>query len=244
MGEGLAAGEAHVWLLRPERVGPELERRYLELLDDEERRRHERFRPVEPRRTFLLGRALVRTRLARYSGVAPAAWSFSSGAHGRPEVSGPRGATAPPFNLAHTHGLLACLVAGVPECGVDVERLDRAGALDAIAARHFAPAEAAALAALAEGERRRRFFALWTLKEAYLKARGAGLSLGLDRVLLDPTRRPVGLAFAAGLDDDPASWQLELLAPGPHHLLAVALRRGHGPDLSLVVRECVPLAED
>jgi len=102
----------------------------------------------------------------------------------------------------------------------------------AIAARFFAPAETAQISALDGEARRDRFFDLWTLKEALVKALGLGMAATL-----------YSLAFTVGADGgihvdapdlDSDAWQFALFAPGPRHRLAVAVGRplSHPDQLS------------
>jgi 4'-phosphopantetheinyl transferase len=110
-----------------------------------------------------------------------------------------------------------------------------------IAADFFAPREVLALLKAPSAEQCERFFDYWTLKEAYIKARGMGLAIPLDQFwfTLDASA-PVRIAFAPELDDDPASWQFARLRPSARHRVAVAVRRGLGADLALTVRAVVP----
>ena len=240
------ADEAHLWLVRlRESIPPAVELGWRELLSPEEAAAERRFRVQGARREHLAARALVRTTLSRYADVAPRRWRFANGPQGRPEVAGP--ADAPPlrFNLSHTRGLVACLVTLELDAGVDVERpARRLGDPLALARHGFAPAERRALERLGETARRELFFRLWTLKEAYVKARGSGfLALPASRVACEIAPDGViRLSLEPELDDPPEAWQMALLAATPEHRLAVAIRRGRRPDLSLVVREVVPPA--
>jgi 4'-phosphopantetheinyl transferase len=244
----LPADEIHLWYLRPDLhpPPPSLLAAYEALLAPEERVRRDRYRFEHSRREYLLTRALVRATLSRYAPVAPAAWTFRQNEYGRPEVdpqtSGHRHLR---FNLSNTRGLIACVVARDREVGVDVEDTERSGETVGIADSFFSRSEVAALRALPEGRRRARFFDYWTLKEAYIKARGMGLSLPLDQFsfLLDDGP-PIRIAFDPRLDDDAATWQFAQVDLSPEHRTAVAVRRGSGPDLRLVVRETVPLADE
>ena len=235
--EPLPVGQAHLWVLRP----GEVDLAHLlavadRLITPEELSRRDRFRLEEPRTAFLLGRAMLRTRLAPCAGVPPRQVPLRIGPHGRPELDGASGSPPVRFSLTHTRGLIACVLARATDVGVDAEDLGRGLDLDAIARRYFAPAELDQLQALEGDDRRRRFFALWTLKESYLKARGEGLSLGLSRFAfrLDPIR----LELEPGLDDEPAAWQFALLEPSPRHLLALSVRRERQANLELVMKEC------
>ena len=66
------------------------------------------------------------------------------------------------------------------EVGIDVERFDRRCDMEAIARRYFSALEIQELMSLGMGDRPARFLEYWTLKEAYVKARGLGLSIPLD----------------------------------------------------------------
>jgi 4'-phosphopantetheinyl transferase len=146
------------------------------------------------------------------------------------------------FNVSHSDGLIACLVGLDREIGIDVENRGRARRALEIAERFFSATEAAALRRVAENERHTRFLEYWTLKEAYLKARGTGLRLPLESFSLHVEEgAPIRISFDPRLDDDPASWQFALFHPTPRHLLAVALRRRAEPDLAIELEPCVPL---
>jgi len=224
----------------------ELERHRASLAPEE----HERLGRMQiegARRDFVIGRALARHALSRHAAVAPADWRFVTGPHGRPEPEArvaPAGARRLRFSLSHAGGLVACAVAEEIDVGLDVERVDEQGAGEALARRFFAPAEVRALGALPEAARARRFFQYWTLKEAYLKARGLGLSIALDGFwFVLEARAPIAIRFAAPLDDDPTRWQFDQRDLAPGHLLAVAAAVGDGAaPLAVSVERCVPEA--
>jgi 4'-phosphopantetheinyl transferase len=185
----------------------------------------------------------VRTTLSRYADVDPRRWRFRTGPQGKPEIAGPAGAPPLRFNLSHTRGLVACVVTLGLDAGVDVERTARHLRDPLALARHgFAPAERAALTRLAGRARRELFFDIWTLKEAYVKARGAGF-LALPARKLAYEISPggsIGLTIEPELEDRSDAWQVALLAPTADHRLAVAIRRGSRPDLLLVTHEIEP----
>ncbi len=223
---------------------PALLASYAELMTPEERARNARYLFERSRREHLVGRALVRTTLSRYADVAPGAWRFREGERGRPEIEGPAGAPPLRFNLSHTTGLVAVAVAFDRDVGVDVEDAARQRTTAEIADRFFSPREVADLRALPAADQRDRFFTYWTLKEAYIKAVGLGLAIPLDHFtfLLEPPG-PLAIAFAPERDDDPSAWQFERWRPSARHHLAMAVRRGAGPDLRVIVRDVVPFAD-
>jgi 4'-phosphopantetheinyl transferase len=238
----LAADEVHLWWVLPDEItDPRLLAAYEALLSPEERARKARYHFEHSRREYLLTRALVRATLARYVDVAPAALTFSQNEHGRPEMARPELGWLR-FNLSNTKGLLALAVTRDRDVGVDVEDTSRRGDTVNVADRFFSPLEVDALHALPEDAQRDRFFAYWTLKEAYIKARGMGLAIPLDHFsfLLDAPL-PIAIRFDPQLEDDPASWQFERFVLTERHHTAAAVRRGAGADLRFVLRRTVPL---
>jgi len=237
--------EVHLWVVEPERVlEPRLLSAYLGLLDAGERERHQRFRFEKHRHQFLVSHALVRVTLSRYAPVAPEAWRFVTNAYGRPEPVG-EGLPRLRFNLSHTDGMAVCAVVLDADVGADVEFSDRPGQTVELADSFFAPAEVAALKALPPERQRERFFELWTLKESYIKARGAGLSLPLEQFAfhLEPGQPP-RVSFDARLGDEPEAWQFVRLKLSAEHPGAVAVRRARGLPLRVRCQRTVPLAED
>jgi 4'-phosphopantetheinyl transferase len=215
---------------------------YRALLSPDEHERMGRLVFERDRRRFLLTRALARTTLSRYAPVAPADWAFITNVHGRPEIlDRPRGVPDLRFNLSHTEGLIACAVTIGREVGVDVEHIQRRLTHD-VAGRFFAPSEVNDLKALPEDERTRAFFDYWTLKEAYIKARGFGLALPLaDFAFRLAPPAPPQIAFEPALEDDPDTWQFAQDWPTPMHRLGLAVRRD-GDDLPVRIRTVVPPA--
>ncbi len=208
-------------------------RAWRELLSPEELVRGDRYIFERHRQQHVIAHALKRLALSRFQDVDPRAWRFAIGEHGKPSIVEP--ASDLHFNLSHTEGLAVCLVARGAEVGVDVENVDRRVGTTAIAERFFAPPEVADLRKLPEAEQRGRFFQIWTLKEAYIKARGLGLAIPLASfwfTLAPPA--PPALSVAPPTVDDPARWRFfeGFLAPG--FRIAAAIDRSAGePDLEI-----------
>lgn len=212
---------------------------YRSWLTDAEAERMAQFRTPALRRQHLVTRALCRAVLSRHHPVAPGDWRFEIDANGRPGVVAPSAGRDLCFSLSNTADWVACIVARAPaEVGIDIEHIDGGAADPGIAARYFAPGEAASLADLDEAAARRRFMQLWTLKEAYAKARGLGLSLALDRFAIEPDASPIHLRCDAGIDADAGGWRFDQRPLGGDHLLAVA-RRGC-PDVPIEVVAITP----
>ncbi|MET4575545.1 4'-phosphopantetheinyl transferase family protein [Ottowia thiooxydans] len=198
----------------------------LELLNPAEREQQARFHFGDDRLRYLVTRAMVRKVLSRYADVAPKAWNFENNAYGRPEISGLHTqASGLRFNLSHTGGLIVLAVCRAFEMGVDVEHLDRKAALG-VAERFFSPVEAAELASLGLELQSQRFFDYWTLKESYIKARGMGLSIPLDRFSFAfPTPETVSLRTDPVLGDDAGRWQFWQLRLPENYQLAICTEK-------------------
>lgn len=240
----LADDEVRAYLLPVEPTGQEdLLERYERLLDAEERARRARFVFEKDRRLFVMAHGLTREALSGQAKVAPEKWRFIAGKNGRPEIAEPKLPRPLRFNLSHTAGLVACALNWSLDVGVDVERRYRPGTDLAVADRYFSPPEVRWLYAGAEHERTDRFLILWTLKEAYIKAVGEGLSAPLDRFAVATAGTgpaTATIAFMPPLVDEPGAWQLEWSPIGEAHLAAVAVRRGAGGPLRITWRPVEP----
>ena len=179
----LDATQVHLWLIFPEDIKDEtLLQRYLALLSSAERMQAPRFHFAHDRHRYVVTRASIRTVLSRYAGLAPEQWQFTVSSHGRPQIAnGHSDAASLSFNVSHTAGLIAIGVTQNGALGVDVENMNVRPAPIDIADSHFAPEEQSALLAVPESRRDESFFRYWTLKESYIKARGLGLSIPLNR---------------------------------------------------------------
>lgn len=134
-------------------------------------------------------------------GVRPQDWRFERSTLGRPEVDRPGWARGLHFNLSHTDGLVACVVARDARCGVDVERPLQALPVHRLAGAVLSDRERHDLADVPPAGRQELFLRYWTLKEAYLKAIGAGMRFPMTACEFEVGgSRPVLRSAAAGLD--------------------------------------------
>ena len=227
----LRSNAVHVW--RAALDVPESDvRRLGDTLADDERRRAERFIFQHDRAHFVVARGLLRVLLGRYLQHDPQHLRFVYGPHGKPELASDVGGTGLRFNVSHSHGLALYAITRHREIGVDVERIRPEVASETIAEHFFSPREVAVLRALPAALQATAFFACWTRKEAYIKARGDGLSLPLDQfaVSLAPGE-PAALLYTAWDPQEAARWALHDLAPGPGYRAAVAVT-GHDSQLT------------
>ncbi len=243
----LDAGHIHIWLVFYQHLTePALLSSMLALLSEQERAQHLRFHFADDRLRYLATRALVRSVLSRYAPLAPADWLFTPNDYGRPAIANEHAqARTLGFNLSHTRGLIAMAVTRDRVLGVDVENLATRQISEGIAEHFFSPAEVAELATVPAERRQDRFFEYWTFKEAYIKARGMGLSIPLDRFSFDfPDERQVRLSTEPDLGDDPERWRFWQFRPAPGYLLALCAERLDGAPPQLTVRSAIPTVSD
>jgi len=239
----LSSSEIHLWLAPYDQIPDSLASAYRDLLDGAEREQEPRFYFARDRRRYLVTRALVRTVLSRYEAVSPKDWMFSTNAYGRPEIANlPSRESGLTFNLSHTHSLIVMGVTRGRALGVDVENVqERQVTLD-VASNYFAPDEVSELMTVPAEHQQYRFFEYWTFKEAYIKARGMGLSLPLDKFSFHyPNDRAVEVDIHPELADRPERWQFWQFQPSDEYLMAVCAERTAEPSPRLVVRHTVPM---
>ena len=204
--------EVHVWRASLS-VAPSQLQALAPLLSADEKERAGRFHFDKDHGEFIAGRALLRILLGRYLQRAPSQLQFSYGAAGKPRLAGED--PAPQFNLSHSHGLALYAFSRGREIGVDVEQIRSNADVEKIAERFFSAQEAATLQALPAHERGKAFLDCWTRKEAYIKAKGDGLTAPLDAfsVSLSPGE-PAALLDVKDNPGEVSRWSLRDLDPG------------------------------
>jgi 4'-phosphopantetheinyl transferase len=216
--------QVHLIIGRPEAATPRARAMAGELLDDAERQSAARLARDRDRELYAYAHALLRLTVSRYLGVEARDVRFTRRPGGRPELLAADGAPPLRFNLSHTRSLVACVITLAADCGVDAETL-RAGDPAGFLATVLTPTEVAALLVLPEHRRPRRLVELWTLKEAYAKARGLGLALAPTEVSLSDLDTPHPRAtLAPGARDDGAEWLFWSIPHMETHHVAVAVR--------------------
>ena len=165
---------------------PAREAKALSWLDKAERVRWRRYRHARPRREFALCRAALRTVLCGQLGCRNDQLAFGTSRYGKPFAVLDETPAPISFSVSHSgrHGLIALAPSG--RLGVDVEervaRHDPDGEIRTI----FAPGERAELASATGDRKLQLFFALWTMKEALIKALGTGFTLDMSRFEIPP----------------------------------------------------------
>lgn len=233
----------HLWLAFPDQIRDEaLLARYVDILNADEKKRWQRFHFAKHRHQFLVARALVRSTLSLYADIKPADWQFVFNPYGKPEIAPTLGLPALRFNLAHTDGLIICGVVWKHALGVDVENVQKKHETLKIAEHVFSKQEVADLISLPEAEQTERFYRYWTLKEAYIKAKGIGLALPLDQFsFIFSENNAIEIGFDPRLDDNPSNWLFWQLKPSMQHMVALALQAESVTSFDIITKTVIPL---
>ena len=180
----LPNNEIHLWSIDPQKVTEQSKLASLEtLLNKVEREKIQRYRFAKAQHNALITRAFVRSVLALYVEKEAKDLEFKTNAHGKPELN--NSLLPLRFNLSHNDQLIICAVCLDHNIGCDIESLYRKISIKNIAKRYFSVNEYQSLIKLSPIAQQTRFFEYWTLKEAFVKATGQGISQGLDTFSFD-----------------------------------------------------------
>lgn len=225
---GVLTSEAHVWMISPESVrDPGLLQYCRDILCQGERDRADRFFRAADSHSYLVSHAMVRSVLSRYADIAPCDWKFGQGAHGRPEIESAR-QTHLRFNLTHTNGLAACIVTCDDQCGIDAEQVNARNNPIGVAERMFSATELEQLKECEGDAFLEYFYERWTLREAYVKARGIGISFPTRQLCFHVAQDNISVEFNSEIDDRGGDWDFRLIRPDSGHIVAMALHDSTG----------------
>jgi len=241
----LHSNKVHLYFCWPDLITDDgLLSRYKSWLSDDELAQMPRFYFARHRHQFLITRALIRTSLSNYYQVDPSHWQFGKNEFGKPEISHPDKTLPVRFNISHTDGLIMCGIAKDHDIGVDVEDRQRSTrtALDSLSS-YFSQQEIEDLEKLPPDQQRQRFFDYWTLKESYIKARGAGLSIPLHKFSFRFQANDLSeFSIHPDLDDDAGNWQFWRIPMAERYQVAVAVNSPNN-NLELTAFNSVPLQQ-
>ena len=223
--------EIDIWYLNTEFLDPKALRNAESTLSCEELARRDRLQCSEDRRDFTMAHDLLRRSLSRYGTTPPGEWQFHFNTYGKPFIDnsnsarggGDRKECDLSVSLSHTRGFVACAIASTIQIGLDVERVSRSLQVNEIAEGYFSQSEATALRGCPDDMRAMMFVNLWTLKEAFLKAVGVGLSGSLASASFELTA-DTPIRFTAPEGFEPHEWHFALFEPEPNTRMAVAAR--------------------
>ena len=229
--------EVHVWHLLADRLNdtPTLNA-VQSLLSSDEQARMNCLRRERDRTLFLLSRVLMRTVLASYLDCPWYDVQFAANDYGKPILHPAVCAPGLHFNLTHSRGAVVLAVSNGREVGVDIEERLRKVEYLALAERFFAHAEWQHLRGLPEAQLAEAFFAIWTLKEAFVKGIGRGLSFPLDAFCFDLEVNRL-IRFRPLADFVSPDWHFQQFDLSDHHCGAVAVHHPAGGEVQIEMRD-------
>ncbi len=220
----LEEGEVHLWIA-PLAVVPDKLIFFKSILSDDEQERVKRFHQKVDAERFMSGRGTLRSLLGAYLAMEPNRLEFAYDTFGKPRLTRPTGKAAfISFSVSHCEdcGLLGFVRRH--RIGVDLERIRLDLDVEDLARRFFSMNEFHKLCALPVDQRKEAFYCGWTRKEAYLKARGQGLSFGLDRVEVSLAPDEPAMILSAADDPDISQrWAVQHLLPRPGYVGAATV---------------------
>lgn len=236
----LKSGEIHFfYTCLDELKGSDLLKEYRSVISEKEMTKVDRYMFEKDQHACLVTRALLRYLLSICTHKAPRYFDFFENAYGKPDLK--QGLVDLPvkFNLSHSSGVTACALTLENDIGMDVEDYRRKVDVS-ISNRYFAPSEAADVKKCSQKHGIKRFFDFWTLKESYIKARGMGLSIALDRFSFDIAANKITIRFDPSLEDTPEQWQFFKFSPIDNYMTAISVRTTQDPPFKLNIYNCIP----
>lgn len=222
----LPENEVHVWKASLEATASEIDN-LLPFLISEEVERARRFYFERDRRRWTVARAVLRALLGRYLGTDPSRPRLITNSYGKPSLAEQPTNTHLHFNISHSESLALYAFTYNREVGVDIEYMRDDIEYHDMATYHFSANEQATLRAVPAERQGEAFFLCWSRKEAYIKARGMGLSLPLDQ--FDVSLTPDEPAALLASREDPHAterWSLHALTPGDGYAGALVVEKG------------------
>jgi 4'-phosphopantetheinyl transferase len=208
----LGEQEVHVWCITVDAATSAFASGQAVLTADEVAK-VQRFVFERDRTRALITRALLRILAGRYLQTSPTLLRFTANPYGKPALASP--GLPLQFNLSHSANLVLYAFAWQRSLGIDVEYMRTTIDDDELAEYCFSSFERETLSGLSQDEKHVAFYNCWTRKEAYIKARGLGLSLPLN--LFDVSLLPGEAAALLRSREDPVEvqrWSMQQLAPG------------------------------
>jgi 4'-phosphopantetheinyl transferase len=240
----LEAGRIDLWLVSINEVTDQgLLNRYLHLLTTDEVSRQQAFRFRKDRIRYLVTRALVRTVLSQYVPIHPGQWRFGTNRYGKPLLSGcAQNLGRISFNISHTEDVILLALTCTNALGVDIEYVRSNRRYSDLIRNTLCPAEEAIYQTAPSNLRTERFLEYWTLKEAYVKARGLGMAIPFNHISFDlRDERCIKLNIHPKLNDFASRWQFWQIHARDEHIISLCAERYLNVPQSLSLKQIIPL---
>jgi len=220
----LLLDEAHVWMIKDEDIqDKKVLNAFYQVLSNAEKNKKSKFHFAKHRQQYLVTRGLLRWVLSYYQkSVLPAHWRFRKNKYGRPYLANSLLDGDIYFNVSHTENLIVIVVSRADLLGIDVEWILRKNNPVDIADGFFSSLELTRLKALSTQQQVEHFFKLWTLKEAYVKARGMGLSIPLNSFEFNFDAGTIDMVGNDRCHDTCSAWSFFYFVPENNYRLSIA----------------------
>lgn len=210
--------DVHIWRMDLDRPTSEIEKGW-QILSPEEKTRANRFVQSGRRQRFVASHAAFHAILATYLRELKGQIRFRYNSYGKPYL---KNNPALRFNLSDSRSFALCAVAWNREIGIDIEFMKSDICAERIAERFFSPQESQALKALPPEKQLEGFYQMWTLKEAYIKGNGLGLSFFFQRFAIDIKAKKEALLWVDCDPSAPVEWALFPISSAKGYKAALA----------------------
>jgi 4'-phosphopantetheinyl transferase len=219
----ISKDEVHVWRT-PVVLPDEFLKSLMDILSDDEKKRAERFRFETDRNRFIASHGALRSVLSLYLMLEPSGIKYSFNSHGKPGLNSELNRGGLKFNISHSYEMALVAVCEGREVGIDVQHIKNNFRCMEIAGRFFSANEASALSSFPEDQLKDCFFKCWARKEAFIKAKGGGLSIPLNHfdVSVGPGK-PAELLNTRWDTEEAGRWSIEDIDAGKNYAAALAV---------------------
>ena len=225
----LENSNSDVWIIKSNEINDKnILIYYISALDNMESEKYNDLHVNSRKHQYLVTRGALRYILTSYeSNISPSDWSFINNKHGRPYIENDMSSGELFFNISHTDDIILIAISRIEKLGVDIENVSKKRNISQIAKNYFSSKEIEAFEELPIEEKNDRFFALWTLKEAYVKACGKGLAIPLNAFNYTFNNSSVRIDFTSSQKDEPGSWLLWHLSLYQDYRYSIAMGEAH-----------------
>ncbi len=200
-------------------------------LNPEEQQRLQRYTHQRAQQQFLATRGRLKQLLASYTGIAPSDIQFETGQYGKPRLAGTTIDDGLVFNVSHSDAMALIVISTNCALGIDIERIHSRHNLQGMAQRCFSNQELSSWNQLTEPHKTTQFYAYWCAKEAFLKATGRGLALGMEHCVVD-IEQPCFISLPKSYQT--SDWQLQRVDVGNDYRAFVT---GNGDSVSIINKQ-------
>lgn len=220
----------HVWHVNLQLTDSEYQQ-LKTVLNPEEQQRLQRYTHQPAQQQFLAARGRLKQLLAGYLGTEPGCIQFELGQYSKPRLAGTTLDNGLVFNLSHSGTVALIAISKNRALGIDVEKINTKHNLQGMAQRCFSNQELNSWNQSADSDKTTEFYEYWCAKEAFLKATGRGLALGMQHCVID-LDQPCYISLPEAYQT--SDWQLHRIDVGNDYRAFVA---GNGGEVNIINRD-------